>query len=163
MFTYSGSLDVSGLSTTPTVTTLGILPNVALLVFVNSSSADNDNFFDAITGPTSFGTGTGSLPNSQIGGVFSILGINGGFVTVPNNYISGTNISGSITFNSSTFASIGVTPGIYTYNLTNNIPNNDIVLNIGTPVPFEFSPVVGVSLLGGLWLGRKALKRKKSK
>jgi hypothetical protein len=137
------------------------------LFFRSSSPSTNISFSDAITGPASFGSGNFVTANSSTGDVFAFS--NGAFnagtnlLVVPINYISGTNIAGSVTFNNRTFATLGVTPSTYTYNLTNNIPNNDIVLNIGTPVPFEFSPVVGVSLLGGLWLGRKALKRKKSK
>jgi len=136
------------------------------LLFRNSSPSTNISFSNAITGPASFGSGNFVTANSSTGDVFAFSNgaSNINFLAVPINYISGTNIAGSVTFNNRTFATLGVTPGTYTYNLTNNIPNNDIILNIGvTPIPFEFSPVVGVSLLGGLWLGRKVLKRKKSK
>jgi len=32
----------------------------------------------------------------------------------------------------------------------------------GTAVPFEFSPSVGLAALGGMWLGRRWLKKAKS-
>jgi hypothetical protein len=32
-----------------------------------------------------------------------------------------------------------------------------------TPVPFEFSPVLGVGVLGGLWAGKRFLKSRKTK
>jgi len=159
-------LNVSGLTSNFAFTSAGVAPSISQLLFRSSFFFDNRSFPNAITGPASFGSGGTVGASSQTGDVFAFSNgaSNNNFLVVPANYISGTNIAGSITFNNRTFATLGVTPGTYTYNLTNNIPNNDIILNIGvTPIPFEFSPVVGVSLLGGLWLGRKVLKRKKSK
>jgi hypothetical protein len=77
-----------------------------------------------------------------------------GNLALPNNYVSGTAISGSSTFNSATFATLGVTPGTYNYNLTNGL--DSITLNIGvTPVPFEFSPALGLGVIGGLVVAKK--------
>ena len=142
-----------------------LTPNTSGVGFGDGNIA-RDTFSNAIdfNNALPFGSNGAFVPaDSSTGDIFELQAA-AGFLALPEDYISGTIIGGTITFDNSTFASLGVTPGTYTYNLTNNIPNNDIILDIGvTPVPFEFSPVVGVSLLGGLWLGRKALKRKKSK
>ena len=160
-------MDVSDLTIIGGGTSSSIRPIDADLQFgTNVSFNQVDAFSNAFTSPISFGTGFTTPASSATGDFFRISPSPvpfGGVLVVPVNYISGTNINGTITFDNSTFASLGVTPGTYTYNLTNS-SGDSIVLDIGvTPVPFEFSPVVGVSLLGGLWLGRKALKRKKSK
>lgn len=49
----------------------------------------------------------------------------------------------------------------------NNVGNNIIASNWSiapaTPVPFEFSPALGVGVLGGLWAGKRFLKSRKTK
>jgi hypothetical protein len=44
-----------------------------------------------------------------------------------------------------------------TDNLVSSFQINDTEV---TPVPFEFSPVGDIAILGGLWLGSKILKKK---
>jgi hypothetical protein len=156
-------LDVSGFVAGAQINPSFIFPALAGLVF--SDGSGGDSFSGAIDSFNALPFGSGVDPilaDSSTGDIFEIQA-RVGFLGLPLNYISGSNINGTITFNNSTFATLGVTPGNYTYDLTNS-SGDSIVLDIGvTPVPFEFSPVVGVSLLGGLWLGRKVLKRKKSK
>jgi len=155
-------LDVSGFVAGPQGNPSFIFPGLAGLVF--SIGSGGDFFGGAINFRKALPFGSGQdliLADSTTGDIFEIQA-RVGVLGLPRNYVSGTNINGTITFNNRTFASLGVTPSNYTYHLT--LGGDSIVLDIGvTPVPFEFSPVVGVSLLGGLWLGRKALKRKKSK
>jgi hypothetical protein len=47
---------------------------------------------------------------------------------------------------------------------TNDLANSGFVINAtaATPVPFDFDPSLGVAVLGGGWLLRKHLKKKKS-
>jgi hypothetical protein len=79
----------------------------------------------------------------------------GDFVWVPSNAptsdIGVTNITYRVSSNN------GVS-------YTNNTANNGFVINAtaATPVPFDFDPSLGVAVLGGGWLLRKHLKKKKS-
>ncbi|MDX1978204.1 MAG: hypothetical protein SFT94_11080 [Pseudanabaenaceae cyanobacterium bins.68] len=161
-FSYSGSLNVTGLTPAITSTSFGIRPSTALLVFFSGDINSNDTFANALSGPTSFGSGSTFVgATSQTGGPLLILG-NNGALTVPNNYISGTTITGSLTFNGQTFATLGITPGTYNYNLTNGL--DTIQLNIGTtPIPFEFSPLLGFALIGGLVTAKKLTKNVSAK
>lgn len=71
-----------------------------------------------ITSPASMGSGNLSRPSSFTGSYFIITPL---FVGVPANYISGSQISGTMTFEGETFESLGfdTTPGSYFFELTN--------------------------------------------
>ena len=79
-------------------------------------------------------------------------------IGVPNGYISGANISGNATKNSSSFASLGFTPGSYVSTLTNGSNVDTVTVNIGAvPVP------AAVWLFGSGLLGLVGMaKRKKA-
>ena len=72
------------------------------------------------TFPTSFGPTPGGLPpSSSSGSLFGVVQTAGTGgpreVLVPQGYVSGTVISGSMTYNSQTIAGMGLTPGTYTW------------------------------------------------
>ena len=55
-----------------------------------------------------------------------------------------------------------------TFNSANNLTDgfgadNFLYTSAATPVPFEFSPALGLGVLGSVWLGHRVLKKKKSK
>ena len=77
---------------------------------------------------------------------------------VPQGYVSGAALSGSMTFNNATFASLGVIPGTYVWTWGTGLPNQNFTLHIGgAGVPDGGSTV---SLLGCALLGLTALRRK---
>jgi VPDSG-CTERM motif len=110
-------------------------------------------------------------PDRQIsggGGLFSpntssgdFVGINNsplGDIFVPQGYVSDTALSDSMTFNSATFASLGLTPGTYTWSWGTGLRNQNFTLIIGgAGVPDGGSTG---SLLGCALLGLAALQRK---
>jgi hypothetical protein len=70
------------------------------------------------TFPTSFGSGSGFPPSSSSGSLFGVVQTVGGGpreVAVPQGYVSGTVISGSMTYNSQTIAGMGLSGGTYTW------------------------------------------------
>lgn len=75
---------------------------------------------------------------------------------MPQGYVSGSALSGSATFDSTTLASLGVTSGTYTWTWDSGA--NSFVLNIEqftvTPEPGSFL-LIGIGLLAGLWVARK--------
>jgi hypothetical protein len=77
-----------------------------------------------------------------------------GFVNDP------TGISG-LTYDGYLVPSVATLEDPYVTEL--NRPAFDIQVNqVATPVPFDFDPSLGVAVLGGGWLLRKHLKKKKS-
>jgi VPDSG-CTERM motif len=83
-----------------------------------------------------------------------------GILGVPAGYVSGTALSDSMTFDSATFASLGVTPGTYVWTWGAGGANQSFTLEIGPAgVPDGGSTV---SLLGCALLGLAALRRRLS-
>ena len=84
--------------------------------------------YQGLTGPTDFGSGGPFSPNTASGDFVSISGV-GQQLFVPLNYVSGAALSDSMTFNNATFASLGVTPGIYVWKWGTG-PNQNLTLLI---------------------------------
>ncbi len=116
-----------------------------------------DIYTGSITGPTSFGSG--GLTNASSGSGF-LVGINGALdqVFIPGGITTNQPLPGSATWNNATFASLGLTPGTYTWTWGTGLPNQNYTLIIGgAGVPDGGSTV---SLLGCALLGLAALRRK---
>jgi len=113
--------------------------------------------YRGFTGPMDFGSGAGALPNTASGDFVGISGVGLGLF-VPLNYISGTALSDSMTFNNATFASLGVTPGTYTWTWGTGLPNQNFTLVIGRATVPDGGTTV--SLLGCALLGLAALRRR---
>ena len=69
--------------------------------------------YASMSGPTSFGSGGLGIASSGSGG-FVLIG-DLGELLLPSGYVSGTALSGSMTYSGQTLASLGVTPGTYTW------------------------------------------------
>jgi len=132
--TGSGAIDLTGLSffesgsfpgliaaDTGTIIT-GPGPNGAILPA---------NFFQGVSGPTSFGSGGLRDADSGSGDYVGIGGSRGsGSVLVPQGYVSGTVLSDSMTFNNDTFSTLGVIPGTYVWTWGTGV-NQNFTLQIG--------------------------------
>ncbi len=142
--TVSGSLDLTGLSY--------IITTAFITSYVDPTVGDS-----VITGPAAdlysgvtvaFATyGTGGLTTTTIesGDVFRIGKSN---LAVPANYTSGAALASSVTFQNSSFASLGMTVGSYVYTL----PNDTVTLRIGSPAIIPL-PATLPALLGALGVG----------
>jgi hypothetical protein len=89
----------------------------------------------------------------------AIAGVSGGTITeilVSAGYTFGNTLTDSATFASSSFASLGLTPGTYTYTYT--LPSDSLVVQIGpttpvtTPEPTSFA-LLGAGLAGMIGIG----------
>jgi protein with PEP-CTERM/exosortase system signal len=149
----SGAIELTGLSFLfGGIAIPNISPNTASLSVGQSASVDA---YSAISGPASFGSGGFTFAN---GGSGDAVGVQGLLVLVPQGYVSGTALSDSMTFNNSTFASLGVTPGTYEWTWGTGLRNQNFTLIIGgAGVPDGGSTV---SLLSCALLGLAALRRK---
>jgi hypothetical protein len=84
-----------------------------------------------MTGPSSFGTGSGSAKSGtgDFGGVELYSGTGNGALAVSPEYVSGTQFTGSDTYDNKTIAGLGLTVGIYTY--TYGPSSDTFTINIG--------------------------------
>ena len=133
--TGSGTLDLSGLTFAGTGSAgTGIIPAESVIgVGPTQSVAD---YYSGVVGPTSFGVG-GSTVSSATTGDFAGLDADSAYLAVPLGFVSGSSLSGSDTFVNATFASLGLTPGSYTYEWSPpNVTDDSFVINIpATAVP----------------------------
>jgi hypothetical protein len=154
--TGSGAIDLSGLRF--------LIGGIEQLAFLDPNSGQIDSgamalvdiYRGAITGPSSFGSGDVTLASSGTGDAVGIVP-NNFLLEVPENYVSGSALSDSATYNSATFASLEVTPGTYVWTWGTGA-NQNFTLQIGS-VPDGGSTV---SLLGFALLGLATLRRKLS-
>lgn len=159
--TLAGTFNTSsGVLFAPHATTIGIsqvYPSYPLIAYGNNSILDaftHPNF----TGPSNYGPGSFTSANS------SVLVTNGFYfdlnqIDLPTAYVSGSPLSETMTFNSATFASLGMTPDTYTWTWSNNGNSDSLVLQIGAPVP-EPSTYVMLALGGFGLTSIRFLRRK---
>ena len=156
--TGSGAINLTGLTLFITSTPQAEVFAQVALITTGQSSVDVPTYIGS-SGPTSFGSGMGFLPNTSSG---DFVGIQGhiGHLFVPAGYVSNHTPSDSMTFTGATFASLGVTPGAYTWTWGTGLANQNFTLQIGpATVPDSGSTVF---LLGCALLGLAALRRKLS-
>jgi hypothetical protein len=115
------------------------------------------NIYGSITGPGSFGTGITSTASSGTGDIFGLEGPNlSGFnktvLDLPINYVSGSALSASDTYDNTTIAAMGLTPGTYTWTWGAGGSADSLTINIsGVPEPSSLAmAATAMGLLGGL-------------
>ena len=158
--TGTGAINLTGLNFVESLTTFvsnGVTAASASIATGPSGVTLNINRYTGFTGPTSFGSGAGTPANPGSGDYVAIAGFVG-LLVLPQGYVSNAALSDSMTFNNATFASLGVTPGTYTWTWGTGLPNQNFTLIIGRAgVPDGGSTV---SLLGFALFGVAALRRK---
>ncbi len=83
-------------------------------------------------------TGEDVLPASGVSAQNAVAGVagSGGLLGVPLAYVSGAALSSSMEFAGQTFASIGVTPGTYTWTWGSGISVDSLTVQIGRAIRF---------------------------
>ena len=161
--TGSGAINLTGLTFAGGgfVATGSMGPSIADLTVADGTSLSQ---YTGFSGPSSFGPGTAIInASSDSGDSVSIIGaafFPGPGIFLPAGYVSGTALSDSSTYTNATFASLGVTPGTYTWTWGDGADQR-FTLQIG-PVPGPSVPDGGstVSLLGFALFGLAVLRRK---
>lgn len=151
----SGSLDLASLSFVDDV----VLPDSGVSAEKAIAGVAGDvSVYAGIAGPASFGAG-GHFVASMGGG--DAVAVNGsdGFLGVPLDYVSGSALSSSVEFAGQTFASIGLTPGTYTWTWGSGINADSFRVEIGPAVP---EPASALSFGVGL-IGLAAMRRHRAK
>jgi hypothetical protein len=115
------------------------------------ANALTDDYLGAISGPSNFGAGLIPAPPSVSG---PYLGIENGFLAVPQGYESGSILDvSSAAWVSQTFASLGMTPGTYVWTLASA---DTLTLDVVATVPIPAAAWLFGSALGLLgWIRRK--------
>jgi hypothetical protein len=126
--------------------------------------ADLDLYVGAV-GPSNFGASALSRPSWSSGDGVGIGGISSGLLGVPAGYKSGGALSEASIYRDATFASLGMTPGIYVYKWGADAHADTFTINIGTvnspPTVLE-SSTWAMMLLGFGGAGYIALRRQRS-
>ena len=161
--TGSGALDLTGL----TLQDDDAFGGPAISPFLGNITTGSPNHCElyggAFTGPSSFGRGSQTFASNGTGDIVGML-FNGGdqfsALLVPENYVSGTALSDSATYNNVTLVTLFVTPGTYVWTWGDGADQR-FTLQIGSVgVPRVPDGGSTVSLLGCALLGLAALRRK---
>jgi hypothetical protein len=130
--TGSGSFDLTELTFEANVSDSAaavIFPTIALLFLGSGGPLD---IYSGISGPTNFGFGGFTPANSQTGNIVGVFGGAVSLLHLPQNYMSATPLGTSTgTWNSATFASLGLTPGTYVWTWGSGIHADSFTLQIG--------------------------------
>ena len=149
--TGSGTIDLTGLTSFGSAfASPELYPAHGI---IGTGPAGTIDQYTGSSGPASFGPGFGGFPSSTSGDSVFLEDFGLG-IDVPQGYVSGTGLSSSATY-SGTLASLGTTPGTYTWTWDSGA--NSLVLEIPTtlaPEPGSFL-LMGIGLLAGLGLARK--------
>ena len=119
--TISGYFDLTGLiagtTTTPNARVRG--GGAGANVVIGPAGGASTKFYSTITGPTYIGcsedTIAASSGTANPSGMFGINMAAPARLLVPQNYISGANVSASATWNGATISSLGLKSGTYVY------------------------------------------------
>ena len=151
-----GTLNTTALTLGNTNTALaspGIVPSAANII----AGAPGATFatYSGITGPANFGTGTGAGADTGTGSLVSVVG-SVGYIRVPTGYVSGATLSDTATFNNATLATLGFTPGTYTYTWGAGTANADsFVVTSDVPEPSTWTLLGLGAVTGGLMAVRR--------
>jgi PEP-CTERM motif len=106
-------------------------------------------FFDAvISGPSSFGAGPGAFAD-RINGSPVVVSLS--FIGVPRGYVSGAPLRDTTSWIGATYDSLGMTPGVYTWNWGSGADADSITFDIVAPVfAADGTPIANNSILAEL-------------
>ncbi len=152
VFSGTGTLNVSDLAIESFSSTNGV-PSVnaaggSFTVDPDLINTPTDLYSGTFVTPGPFGSGSLSFGSSGSGDVF---GIGNTRIVVPDGYVSGSSLTGSSTYSGDSFASLGLTPGSYTWTWGSGANADSLTLNISAvpePSSFVFFSLIG---LGVTW------------
>lgn len=156
VFSGAGSIDITGLTYNSDHTLSSIMsPEDGFVAF---AAATTSVYISPSLGVVAFGPGVTAASDSVLGNEFIIYSdASSGLIGVPVGYSSGDPLSFSATFNGSTMASLGMTPGTYQWTL----PSDTVTLNVGAAVVPE--PTTYIAMAGFAGLGVFVWRRRRAK
>lgn len=106
-----GTVNTQGMTFYGTTESSAGFNSSASFLEIAIGSAD---LYQSISGPASFGTGQFTFPSTGIGDRLGVR-FGAGSIAVPAGYVSGAPLSGTSTFENTSFAQLGLVPGYYTW------------------------------------------------
>jgi hypothetical protein len=162
--TGSGAFDMTGLVfSTLYGSGTSMRPNVG---YASTGALDSVllDAYTGFTGPTSFGVGGLQAPASGSGDYVGIIGTSATYgsslIFLPAGYVSGSALSGTVSFDNASFASLGVTPGIYVW-MWGTGADQSFTLEIGNALDVPEPATLGLFGVGLLLLGAFAGRRRR--
>jgi hypothetical protein len=158
--TASGTLDLTGLTSQGLLFTSSMISSS--FGYIGTGGSFLGEAYSGFTGPAAFGPNLNYTAAYLLTGPspFAVNGFGNGsgspFVIVPYGSMGG-NIKSSARFGNQTFASLGLTQGIYTYNSSADI----VTINIGVSAAPE--PATWAMMIGGFGLAGGALRNRRRK
>jgi hypothetical protein len=153
----SGAIDLAGLTFITSGATLSeVAPTFATEA---TGAAGNVDEYLGVSGPFSFGPGvftSATTGNGDLVGV-QVLRDGDGFIFVPMGYASGAPLRDTATYAGQSFATLGLTPGVYLYNFGSGTDADTFTVEVGAPVP-ELS-TWAIMLIGFAGLGYAGYRR----
>ena len=144
IFSGGGTADLAGLTFDTTFSVgSGIIPDTPRFFM----AAGIGDAYTGTSGPGSFGPGSTTVSSSSLGDVFGVFSASQ--ILLPIGYVSGADLSSTMTFSSATFASLGMTPGTYTWTWGSGANADSISLQIGAAAPEPTSlALLALALIG---------------
>ena len=112
-----------------------------------------------LDGPTSFGGGIDPIPANSASGVIVGLFKFGNELALPQDYVSGTPLTDSATYDNATLSGLTVSPGIYVWTWGSGANADSFTLKAGVPEPATLG-LLALGLFGGA--GARFARRKRS-
>jgi hypothetical protein len=143
--TGSGTIDLAGLAFLTTNDSVsGIIPDQGAFG-IGVPGGSPTAIYTGFSGPTSFGSGAGQHPSDSGSG--DKVALEAGHLAIPSGYVSGSALSDSSTYDNTTLASLGATPGAYTWTWGNGANADSLTVQIG-PAPTGAPEPASLALLG---------------
>lgn len=156
--TGSGSIDLTGLTYVITDSSSSLLRPSDGIIAVGPTALTAADAYSGANGPSAFGPGGYSSATSGSGSLVELSG-GSGFIFVPSGYVSGASLGTSTdTWANATFASLGLTPGSYTWSWAGGAGSFTVDVMPAIPEPASITLMV-TGLVG---LGLKRRRRRKT-
>jgi hypothetical protein len=132
--TGSGPIDLTGLNFVGSGANVAFMFPALGTIVTGPAIGTGEDGYEPISGPASFGSGSQTFASSGSGDYVGILNFEV-TVLVPHGYVSDSPLSDTSTYDNQTFASLGMTPGVYESTWGAGANQNFTLVIGASPVP----------------------------